>query len=544
MYKQLFFVTIIVGCLENVLLAELLILKKDKTTNYIIPLSVQDSITHGFDICQVLLKYQWPMSLASDLTEEEKDELLAENKAYAEELFIEKKLRERIKEIDLVVVFLPTSLYELYELVEFFNSCKQDPDIVTLRGYFNRGMGFRLRSEGMINPRTGMVLPFAKKAKEDTSNEHANVFMKAVIAFNRKIKSNLHQFDNTITKALNESIANDKTANQIRKNIFKEYASINNSFYATDPLKKSEEPVMNFNFTIITFLSKHIPGFFNEQTRDALTRKIFEHRYKIIGDMVNDFNKVYKSFCLYDTHSHTSQLNINIISQVVDLEYQAQKINKALLFRGSSLIVSPIGKGQVAEVAGHSLHIPTDGIDLETEILKSYKNNSLPYSISLGNSLFAGYVNNQGGCAYSYMTMKGSKGENIGIILFINKKDQYEHDSSNLFFVPPLATVVSLFEYGVLFHPRVKGVVKSKSNPIEKIVGVRGQVFQDPSGTVIITRDPLKHTVLFSDFVTKNGVLITDSQEKSNNILQSQNESTKFYKSLNAIKNFLDSLIK
>lgn len=545
MYKKLFLITIIACCLQNFLSAELLILKKDTTTNQIVPLSEQDSITYGFEICQILLKYQWPMCLASDLTEEERSQLLGEHKAYAEELFIEEKLKERISGIDFVVLFFSTSLYELYGLVEYFKSCKKDSRVTEIYanpGMMGWGIMSHINTRGMMTLRSRAMFPTAQQLQNSPSGDDKNAFMKAAAAFNLEIKTRLHKFDETVTKMLNEKTFFDKTAVDIRKAVLKYYASINNPFYTADFLKKAEIPVMNFNRTISMFLSKQIPDLFDQQSKDVIVQKIFQHRYAIAEEMIKEFHENYTRSCLYDTHSHTSQLNDAIIFQVIDVEYQAQKTNNALLFRGSKPIAAPIGKGQVAHIAGQALQVPADKHNLVAATLESYKQNKFPYSVSLGNSLFAGYVNNQGGCAYAYMTMKRFEGHNIGIILLVNKKDQYEHDSFNLFFIPPLASMVSLFEYGVLFHPRVKAAVKSKNPTVQEIVGVKNKVFQDPAGIIMITRDPLKHTVLFSDYMAKHSVVLTDSQDKSDSLLKAQGQSTNFYKSLHTLKNFASSV--
>ena len=105
------------GCamtLQNPTHAELLIVKKDKQG--LAPLSDLDAKKYGPVISQTLLKYQWPMCTSQDLTDQEKDELLTADKPCVEELFIQKKLQEKIgsDDFDPAVIFIPTTLYELF----------------------------------------------------------------------------------------------------------------------------------------------------------------------------------------------------------------------------------------------------------------------------------------------------------------------------------------------------------------------------------------------------------------------------------------------
>ena len=83
-------------------------------------LSDEDIQTHGQVISDILLKYCWPMCQDSDLTPEEQHELLSPEGN--EERFLEKKLNETIplseRDFEFVVIFVPTTLYELFCIAE------------------------------------------------------------------------------------------------------------------------------------------------------------------------------------------------------------------------------------------------------------------------------------------------------------------------------------------------------------------------------------------------------------------------------------------
>lgn len=521
MRMHCFMLVISLFCFINFdLRAELLIFKKDATTGYLTPLAPEESILHGPSICQILLQYQWPMCLASDLTPDEKNELLTIGKPYAEELFIEKKLKEAIPAIDLHVAFIPTSLYELFEIIEFFIARKSSP----ISSIFTRTRTYPNRTIAKLNS-----------------------FMNAAMYLDNTIKSKPSSLDNDILRLLNMPVTEHSKPAQIRKKVFDIYSTMNHIFYQSTLSKDSEIPVLRFNSDMIHFLSQQIPDFLQLSTSTDMTQKIFDNVTPILQEMINQFTRVYERRCLHDSHRHNALLNPTIILQAVALEYEAQRLNKALLFRGSKLITSPLGQGKIGEVISHTFHTPKESDNSLNAILANYQDNSSPFSISFGSSLFAGYINNQGGCAYSYLTTKDMSRQNFtGFALFINKKDQYEHDSSRLFFIPPLAPITALFQYGYLFHPRATAAVRSKDSPIKQIIGASGVLFQDPAGILIITRDPLKHASLFSEFVAKNSTLIEisqtpDAKDRSSKILQNQDQSTKFYKALNTVKKHTDS---
>ncbi|MCX5923025.1 MAG: hypothetical protein NTU89_00485, partial [Candidatus Dependentiae bacterium] len=72
--------------------SELLIVKREH--NLFKSLSEKERLKYGEGIAQIFLKYQWPTCIASQLTKEEQDELLTSGVPQAEEIFIQKKIKE------------------------------------------------------------------------------------------------------------------------------------------------------------------------------------------------------------------------------------------------------------------------------------------------------------------------------------------------------------------------------------------------------------------------------------------------------------------
>lgn len=396
--------------------AELLFVKKNNDGFAL--LSQEDSLKYGGRIADALLKYQWPMCLASDLTAKEKDELFSTDTMYAEELFIQRKLQD--VDENLCTFFIPTALYELFEIIVFFESYARD--IYASNGYANR---LRMPRFGnvLLNPYFGRKEEPSLHKKEDPSNfVIKNDFEKTMLKFNTDTRSNLARLDQKLVSVLNNPITKELTPRFIQREFINTYAAINDVFYK-QPIEKVEVPIIAFNTQLLHFLVSCVPDLLRQSSSMELAKKIDENSEKIIEKMIERFKKAYNAGFLHDFHRHTSSLNIWVISQAVAIEYEARKLNKALLFRGSQLISSPVGGGKVAKIIGTSLHIPQQAEDIEKATLENYKNLLTAYSVSLGSSLFAGFINNQGGCAYSYLTMKQLSVHDItGFVLFINKR--------------------------------------------------------------------------------------------------------------------------
>jgi hypothetical protein len=169
---------------------------------------------------------------------------------------------------------------------------------------------------------------------------------------------------------------------------------------------------------------------------------------------------------------------------------------------------------------------------------KSYKEETLkPLSVSFGNSLFAGIANDPGACAYNFLSIKG-----MGYVLMIDKKDYVEHNNANLFFISPLSTLAALFASGEYFHSRSKAAISLKAqNTSYNVEGVSDTLLKDPTGVILITRDPLQHAQLFSKFIADNGRIIQLSGESTkkemlaHEIKKEQEEEAKYYGALKVI---------
>jgi hypothetical protein len=187
-----------------------------------------------------------------------------------------------------------------------------------------------------------------------------------------------------------------------------------------------------------------------------------------------------------------------IIAQTIRLEYQARVLNKGLLLRGTSMIHACLDKN--LSILQNSQIVCGDFIQLHSSHKKSLsrKGSIRPLSISFGNSLLAGYMQDISACVYNYIDQTG-----VGYGLFINKKDHIEHESHNLFFISPLSSIVALFSFGEMFHSRAKVATKEL-----RAQGFANQEDLLPDAIKVTYRDPIKHEQLLSDYFIKNMSLI------------------------------------
>ncbi len=194
---------------------------------------------------------------------------------------------------------------------------------------------------------------------------------------------------------------------------------------------------------------------------------------------------------------------VSIFLKSINLDYLAHAQNRAVLLRSSSFInKESIFKGQINPI-GSTIHVK-----------------KTPYSISFGNSLFAGYVYDPGACVYEFIVSMENdnkllsdswKQSVIGYALIINKFEYVDNYISNLFFISALSLEAALFGKGEFFHSRTKPAILQKD---EKTIFIKGipsfYSFSDPLGIFLITRDPYKQAKLFSDYLARHMIILQE----------------------------------
>lgn len=451
---------------------------------HFIPLDTSDKPHHAA-ITDILLKYQWPMVITNTtLTEEEKNELLLPNRPHAEEDFIRIKLQKIDPRYD--VAFLPTALYELF-IASYY---KNKPENI-----LHSIIQF-LEPDYLSNKITKIL----SDPNEQENTEYSHIY-------------EIYKKSNTI----------------FYKNAF----FIINNALATTILKYGPfESLQALNSTIKTKSGELAASYINKaKTTIQAIRKMIP-----VGHITLPFQKATKFI-----------IERSIIQKVFDLEYEARELNKGILLRGSITLKDiPLG-AQKGTLTGSML--PAYETMDNTKLYRGYKEKTLPpYSISFGNSLFAGSFDDEDATVYSFFRV----GPALGYALLIDKKAYIHNHINELFFIAPLATLPAFFTAGEYFHSRTKVALADKKQPQTPIIkGIFSKPTEyplDPAEVIVLQRDPFYHAELFSKFLSKNIRVVKvgdyqnftvdeiDAYEKY--LKTEQKKATEFYKAIPILERF------
>lgn len=493
--------------------SELLIVKKTETG--FAPLTTEETINSGPQIAEILLEYQWPMCIASELNQKEQDALLSPDKPYAEELFIENKIQELGENFEKYsVIFVPTAIYELFCVIQTYTLREQREQKIPLQA-----------------------------AQTILSSAHRRLEAKWYIDLLPILNAN-------------------NSAYVARKAIYAMYKNLNKQFFNTTP--QHESPWFYINNKLASFLFEQYPTFKDSPDGLSLSKEIKQKSDELSKTCIKNLISlpIFSKRDLSTAKTSVSMLNLpanlqdetenKIVASTIALEYEARELNKALLLRGTSfeqLQVEPGIQPKKTLLAGSTLKTQSHQFGYSFEQIYRHERN-IPYSISFSNSLFSGILNDLKASAYYYLVGKPGRFPTefraAGYALLIDKQAYYQHQNQNLFFIPPLASLASLFQAGEYFHPRTKAAIALKDP--RQIIYVKGldtkQAVKDLTGVLLITRDPLHHAELFSIFLADNGRIIqrgddstlTDEEKKFfETIQESQRKAAKFYRAVRII---------
>jgi len=489
MYNKGLFFCLLCCFFSSTIKSELIVVKE--ADGYISPLDEKECRDYGKLISSAIFKYQWPMCVGSKLREEELA-VLTPNAPYAEEQFIEKMLNERLlyyfptHKVKLKVLFIPTVLYELFCLIKIltmnsgsycdhiynFAIRRKPSDFIDLS---------RILSETALVPNATLDIDYEVYELYHQAND---IFFDSSVSVWMRINSSLSQW--------------------IVQNIY--ISNVLDSLQVSDVIKMNIQQMITI---LLDFFVKQI----NKKT-------------------IN-YADVLQSLTLHMIKNIGTSKELAVIERIIALEYRARDLNKGLLLRGSEFGEYQIGSYfndspvKKKRLVGSTLRNDEDSDVYEDSnaIIQSIT----PYSISFGNSLFAGFFRDPLACVNFYLERYGT-----GYGLFINKYNYIQHREARLFFIAPLASIAALFERGEYFHSRTTIPLNKKSvESISNIIGLADTIHTDPLGVLLITRDPLKNAALFADFVAKNGEIINiqpaGAIETEGGILQAHEEAARFY---------------
>jgi len=428
-------------CLTWSLHGELLIIKKDG--QLFKPLTQEESIKYQTKINDILMKYQWPMCLNSSLTPDEVSNYLVSGKPHAEEQFIQKKLQEVIDpaQIDLQVMFVPTSIYELY------------------------------------------------------------VAYKILLVIERPLVPSIN-IDKGVIKALE---IND--AAKSKEMFHSVFARANQVFFVQDGVDGATSSTLA-NRDLTTYLFDLFPELQNQPDIASVSNIVHQKITTLIAKLSQDVLR--KDFTILEINREPKN---KILKKMVDLEYGARERNEALLIRGSKVINATNFDhlGQKLQLMGSTVR----GTRAVRDVVLGLT--SKEYSISFGQSLFSGYLNDTGACSYCFLDiLSENKQPLFGYGLSLNKQEAFIDGNNGLFYIPALATLASLLSEGEFFHARTK-VARMQKQDVKKIHGAAVDVseFSDPNGVFLIQRNPAYQEELFSNFLVKHGYILQKGTEEA-----------------------------
>lgn len=503
--KTLFLLSIIaVLSFDKTLHAELLIVKK--TNQGFAPLNESDDKKKS-TLESIAFNYQWPMiiantrptSVAPRVFSATREHLLTPNISDAESNIQIGMGR------DYAVIFFPNSLYELFAVFEILNTqYESNPLQTAITKVCQRPDGGRI---GSGNPTFAQII--------DSGDTPTKIR-----------QSIIDEYDKINRICLEKKDTMDSAYGHINKQLtawlFNEYPALKDGTSESD-----------------------LSNFIENKTEDLIIKLINRLKSlpedKLIFKNARSFQE--RSLAEKFVHGVAAKDSKEIITACTALEYEAQRLNKGLLLRGTEFVTQNDKK-----IAGSTVK--------STDLAQDYKEKKIdPYSISFGNYLFAGILREHTSCAYSFLTGSFSTAPKAktGYALLINKAEYVETNNANLFFIPPLCSLASLFTLGDWFHARTKAAVAIK-NPKQPVYisGLFDVGLVDPTGVLLITRDPLKHAALFSQFLADNGRIIQlgdsneltpDEKKFAEDILQAQKETSGYYKGVKGMKPIWETVL-
>lgn len=531
---------------------ELYVVKDVNGNNVPLEESDWENYTQEKGIYSILQKYQWPMNTVSDIKPAERREVFASTPD-AERNFIEKKIRENFPNKNYTVVFIPTVVYELFAILMMHEQPCGSWNTISKKLFETNAFNDFFNEKKNYKFETGKV------------NELL------YLAF--KIGENVGDFPGFYEYSIDVKIRaaiNNKEGKRKRKDIVAEiyalYTNINNQ----DVTKKVH---FLLNWYISDQMIKNKNKNFKEIAGDVITRidallfkgkesEIKRNSIKSVAELIAVRIKKADTTCLdlailQKNEIEKKGLKIDgVVARTIDLEQLAREKNHALLFRGTGVFEKLGGFEEIESEkpmqTKKTMHIVSSLQPVSSakepqsfgEIVEAYKGEHFkPFSISFGGSLFAGFFSDSGATVYAFM----QKEDMYGYALTMDKMGYYLTGLlhiNDLFFIPPLNTLSSLFACHEFFHPRGKACIPG--DPLKynkKVEGFSWMVnFPDYSGLFLIQRDPLKHEKLFSKYVADNAVILKVGDAKKllpveqETFKKVQKESAGFYGAIATMK--------
>ena len=431
----------------------------------------------------IILDYQFPMCLGnSKLLDELKPASDGDiNQAYNEEGFIQKKVNQlKIKGLlpqTLEMIFIPKTVYELcfiLENLEYFKDRKyENASKVTMdQSFYLKIFNFKLQDQFYDAMSAGLG---AAKKQTKHSVWYEDCFYQIMShKFGEFAAKIVWEFNNIIVKLMPHYKFNgdwQTIATNIMLRINEIQADLKRAYLAEKELEKLNRDdsttlkIFHANLKEYGYSVEQNKSMTPQEKRAVIVAKTCEKLHTLFGNKldgeiefllknVNNWDKFsrhifnysaccsgyYFIFGIVQSRKYNTVLNLDartqgIILQAINIEMKAKDDGSWVLYRGSEL---------------------KDGKEQLTQEGK-------PYSLSYGNSLFAGLMKESGpngAMAFAYIGNRGGYAICIPMINYLMNEL-----SRKLFFIAPILTFCGFYLYGEFFHSRSRVFVKASTKP-------------------------------------------------------------------------------
>ncbi|MCK4265226.1 hypothetical protein KAW80_02610 [Candidatus Babeliales bacterium] len=412
----------------------------------VVPLA--DLNTNYRKAIDIRLKYQFPMSMnpLNRITEEEKQKLYSDE-AYAEEIFLRRKIRTDCENLN--IGFIPSVLFELFllNLIHFNYDIETGqfiaPDFIADE---------RFKEKKLRKPSEFIKYTFIINRGEDGLFRDASDFNKYVYSMSEQIETTIVDGNtDKVWEIFNKTnqFESVKKANFFIEKIITQFF-LRKGIDFNKLIENSEELTPIFK-EILDELIENIIRIKRENCLSAfygLLDPSFLHSMlnrNLIGD------EYIQSFISILGKSES----IDLLKKVLEVEIRSRQRNGYLIYRGSNSsekTYQDINKAIEKEVEEYEEDAQKEQEKIEKTIWNSFIRAGInrPRSISFSRGLFSGIV-------YDSSDTRGA----VGFTFLSESKRAYalkvdKNNVQNLFFFPPTDRVVSFYGQGEWFHPRTK----------------------------------------------------------------------------------------
>ncbi|KKQ32726.1 MAG: hypothetical protein US49_C0006G0177 [candidate division TM6 bacterium GW2011_GWF2_37_49] len=431
----------------------------------------------------IVLDYQFPMCLGNPrlLDELKPDDEGCFDLVYNEEGFIQKRINElKIKGLlpqTLEMIFIPKTVYELCFILDNLEYLKdrkyENASKVAMDAAFPiKILNSKLQDQFYEAMSTGLIA--AKKQTKDSVWNEKCFYETMSQKFGGAAVTVVWEFNNIIVKLMQNYKFNGYWR-ALSSNIMQRISEIQADLKQSYQVEKELEKLNRDDSTTLKIFYANLKGYgysveqnksmTPQEKRAVIIDKTCEKLHALFGNKwdgeiefllkdVNNWDKLprhifnYPSCCsgyyfifgIVKSSQYNTVLNLDaktqdIVLQAIDVEMKAKNDGTWVLYRGSEL---------------------KDGKEQLTQEGK-------PYSLSYGNSLFAGLMKESGpngAMAFTYIGNRGGYAICIPIANYL-----MNGLSRKLFFIAPILTFCALYLYGEFFHSRSRVFVNASTKP-------------------------------------------------------------------------------